>query len=349
MKIKIKEDNSKMQSPKESIKVETLVRDTVIPKVLFLEAGKVADMDLVEALFCSFQTFLESEELVVKVHVGQKNLLDAIRSFFTFSKRSATRIHFTDDGMSLSTQTGIQNVNLLDGYFTPAFSDNGTETFLLPTNSSLVNFAHPTGHTFTGYSGAINNIGLGLINFPQREVLHRLAGVLHIETLKCSGCNDIQTELCKANCYRKAIEIVKNEGGKVEVLVNSEKCNYCAHCLICPNHVFSFSEGTLDRFVVLLAHTAKDILGKFKAALHINYAMDITPFCDCMQSVSHDKPVNVGVLASEDIVALERATIDLIKQKSDGDDVIDINDAQKLVQTAEQAGLGRVKYDMVEL
>ena len=56
------------------------------------------------------------------------------------------------------------------------------------------------------------------------------------------------------------------------------------------------------------------ILNKVGKVYHINYALDIQPTCDC--APWSDIPIvpDIGILASTDPVALEKATLDLINK-----------------------------------
>lgn len=352
MKNRYQGEHSKMLRTETSTKIKTVEQSGTIPEVLFIEAQEIANPSMINALFSSFQTFLKNQELVIKVHIGQKDLVRAIEPLIMSIRNRGkypSRIFITDDGMSLSTQMGSQNIKALGEYFTHSFSTDNNPQFLLPPNSSLLNFAHTTGHAFTGYSSAISNIGFGIIDFIQREKLHRASGNLEINPFKCDGCADLSVRLCVINCYRKAIQVTKAENNKLNISINTDKCNYCTHCLICPKGVFNFSVGYIDKFLELLVQSARHICEKFQGSLHINYAMNITPFCDCMQCLKEENLINIGLLMSEDIVALEKATIDMIAQKSYGNSLVDFENASKLIDIAEQASLGRAKYTLVEL
>uniref|UniRef100_A0A7C5XK43 DUF362 domain-containing protein n=1 Tax=Ignisphaera aggregans TaxID=334771 RepID=A0A7C5XK43_9CREN len=69
----------------------------------------------------------------------------------------------------------------------------------------------------------------------------------------------------------------------------------------------AFQEGLADAFHAV-------VLNKYNKVFHINYVMDVAPTCDC--APWSDIPIvpDIGILASEDVVALEKATIDLINQ-----------------------------------
>lgn len=70
----------------------------------------------------------------------------------------------------------------------------------------------------------------------------------------------------------------------------------------------AFQEAMIDAFHAV-------ILNKINKVYHINYAVDIQPTCDC--APWSDIPIvpDIGILASEDPVALEKATLDLINKQ----------------------------------
>ena len=64
-----------------------------------------------------------------------------------------------------------------------------------------------------------------------------------------------------------------------------------------------------------LALAAKEVLGTFDPGrvLHVNFLTQITAYCDCWGFSSPALVPDVGILASEDIVAVEQASLDLTR------------------------------------
>ncbi|MCC6057347.1 MAG: DUF362 domain-containing protein [Desulfurococcaceae archaeon] len=120
----------------------------------------------------------------------------------------------------------------------------------------------------------------------------------------------------------------------------------------------AFQEGMVDA-----VHAT--ILNKPSKVFHINYVMDVQPTCDC--APWSDIPIvpDIGILASEDIVALEKATIDLINQApvvpgsigelaglKPGDNkflVIHGKDPYIQVEAGYRKGLGNLEYELIEV
>ncbi|MEM0048043.1 MAG: DUF362 domain-containing protein [Ignisphaera sp.] len=107
------------------------------------------------------------------------------------------------------------------------------------------------------------------------------------------------------------------------------------------------------------------VLNKPNKVFHINYVLDVQPTCDC--APWSDIPIvpDIGILASEDIVALEKATLDLINNApvvpgsigekaglKPGDNkflVIHGKDPYIQVEAAYKKGLGNIEYEIVEV
>jgi len=67
-----------------------------------------------------------------------------------------------------------------------------------------------------------------------------------------------------------------------------------------------------------LAIAAEEVLKTFfpENVLHINVLMNITMMCDCWGMSTQSLVPDIGILASNDIVAIEKASLDLIKADS---------------------------------
>jgi len=120
----------------------------------------------------------------------------------------------------------------------------------------------------------------------------------------------------------------------------------------------AFQEATVDAL-----HAA--ILNKPRKVYHINYVMDVAPTCDCAPWSDIPLVPDIGILASEDIVALEKVTLDMINQApiipgsiaekaglKPGDNkflVIHGKDPYIQVEAAYRKGLGQLDYEVVKV
>src|SRR5208283_5217201 len=112
---------------------------------------------------------------------------------------------------------------------------------------------------------------------------------------------------------------------------------------------------------------SKAVLGTFKPkkVIYINLLTEIQPECDCMPAAEVPVIQDLGILLSDDIVAIEQASIDMLLkakplpssvaesfQVKDGDDVLlKIHGKPYVIQVeeAERLGLGSREYELIEL
>ena len=116
-----------------------------------------------------------------------------------------------------------------------------------------------------------------------------------------------------------------------------------------------------------LAEAAKAVIGTFepRKILYINFLTEIQPECDCMPCA--DVPViqDLGIMVSEDVVAVEQASIDMLlhaepleqslaqdRNLQKGDDIfLKLHDKpyRLQVEEAERLGLGSRQYELTEI
>jgi uncharacterized protein len=91
----------------------------------------------------------------------------------------------------------------------------------------------------------------------------------------------------------------------------------------------------------------------------INFVQDVTQSCDCVTPSGLPVVPDIGILASTDVVAIDRASLDLIAQSQplgkfagirSADILGKINDTDSLVQIkiAHELGLGNMEYQLKE-
>lgn len=104
---------------------------------------------------------------------------------------------------------------------------------------------------------------------------------------------------------------------------------------------------------------------KDKTAFHINFIMDVSPQCDCWGINDIPLVSNIGIVASRDPVAIDKASADLVNkvpvmQKSiladkykTGEDIFDLvspsTDWKAGLEYAESLGLGSMEYELIEV
>ncbi len=230
--------------------------------------------------------------------------------------------------------------------------------------TAMVVCSHVKGHINSGYAGAIKNMAMGGVSGSHRTcgwkcgrgAMHTIGeGELVWDQEKCELCYQ-----CRDICPLDAI-VFRDD--KLEW--DGNVCWRCGRCERVCQHESLTLPGDDERFMKSLAEAAKAVVGTFepKKILYINFLTEIQPECDCMPAA--DVPViqDQGILVSDDIVAIEQASIDILagsaplpdsmaseKELRDGDDVL-----AKLhhrpyriqVEEAERLGLGTRGYELV--
>ena len=182
---------------------------------------------------------------------------------------------------------------------------------------ALLSVAHFKGHPAGGYGGSLKNIGVGGASKRGKMNLHgALAGDKPVvDVSKCKGRDCDWWQTCEDCCPEGAIQVTE-EGLKI----NQEECVYCFACAnLCVNMA---GVGAIQRFDYLpalgrrIADSALAVMmtkeeGK---CFFLNYAIDITPCCDCYGWA--DTPIvnGLGVFASYDPVAVDKACMDLMNE-----------------------------------
>jgi len=213
---------------------------------------------------------------------------------------------------------------------------------------SLIVLSHVKGHALSGFGGSIKNVAMGCVVKESKAAQHRANRAL-IDISKCTGC-----EQCVEACPFKALSLVEEK-----MVRDDEKCMDCSHCLyLCPEGVFSMPPQAQERFQVSMAHAAAGVLSQFQSKVaFINFVQDVTRLCDCVAPSGSPVVPDIGILASTDVVAVDKASLDLIAQSkpvgkfaniSSPDILGKINGTDSLIQirTAQELGLGSMEYQL---
>ena len=232
---------------------------------------------------------------------------------------------------------------------------------------AMVVCSHVKGHINSGYAGAIKNVAMGGVSSSHRHcgwkcgrgAMHTIGeGDLVWDSEKCELCYQC-AEVCPLDA------IVFEEGD--ELVWDGNTCWRCGRCVrVCQAEAIAMP-GDDERFLRSLAEAAKAVLGTFEAnkVLYVNFLTEIQPECDCMPMA--DVPViqDKGIMVSDDIVAIEQASIDILRKSvplpesaiagenvpSDGDIFLALHKKDYAIQVveAESLGLGATRYDLVEI
>ena len=100
-----------------------------------------------------------------------------------------------------------------------------------------------------------------------------------------------------------------------------------------------------------IAEYAWGILSRIKRRIFFNFAFDITKECDCLAGCDPKIIDDMGILASGDILAVDRACFDALSSK-DGDIFAKHQNTQGHLHQfayAQEIGLGSLDYELKKL
>lgn len=171
----------------------------------------------------------------------------------------------------------------------------------------MIDLSHVKGHGACGYGGACKNIAMGCVTDRTRQQIHGLEGGIDWNEELCTHC-----ELCVNSCNHNANKFDKN--GKYSVFYHH--CTLCQHCVkVCPVSAMKMTANEFANFQTGMAICTEEVLKIFKPGhvFYINFLMNITALCDCWGLTTPSLVPDIGIMASTDIVGIERACLDAIK------------------------------------
>ena len=121
---------------------------------------------------------------------------------------------------------------------------------------------------------------------------------------------------------------------------------------VCPSNAVSVPWGgsTHEEVQKKIVDYTEGVMNLVPNVIFINVLEKITRECDCFDIVQKPMMKDVGILYSKDIVAIDKASLDLANKHSNGE-FNKINDVDKNVQVdyAFSKGLGEKDYELVDL
>lgn len=234
---------------------------------------------------------------------------------------------------------------------------------------ALFSVAHFKGHPAGGYGAAIKNIGVGCASKRGKMNLHgALAGdkpIVHKEL--CPGRKCEWWKTCEECCPEGSIT-VNDQGLEIDL----ESCVYCFACAnLCVNMAGKKAIQRFDYLPSLGRRIADSALAttltkKPEKLFFMNYALDITPACDCYGWTDTPFVNGIGILGSFDPVAADKACIDLMNEapgliNSEAEEfgalapgskklnIIKGKDIEAQIYGGAENGLGNIEYVIEEL
>lgn len=209
---------------------------------------------------------------------------------------------------------------------------------------SIVGVAHFKGHIIAGFGGALKNIGMGCASRKGKLAQHSsVSPYVHKEG--CNGCNT-----CVEECPVDAITLIEKKAD-----IDGDKCIGCATCIaVCPVKTIDVHwEAGADDIQEKMTEYAKAALsGKEKKQAYLNFAIKITKECDCLAKDDPRVCDDIGIFASTNPVAIDKACADKVLSVAKKDIFTELHpkrDWHKQLAYAAEIGLGNLDYELVPL
>lgn len=274
-----------------------------------------------------------------------KHINNAVRNGFAYSVVNAPII--IADGINSKNYENV-SVNLKHFKNTKIAGE-------IYNSDSMIVLSHFKGHELAGFGGAIKNLSMGCATVAGKQQQHSSLKP-KIKPSRCIGCG-----LCVSYCNKDAIAVENKIA-----YIDKEKCIGCGECVaICKRNAIikNWKTDSNDFLEKMAEYAFGAVKNKKDKVAYINFIVDVTPLCDCCGWSGTPIVNNVGIAASFDPVALDKASYDLVNEQignknsdlkcnyESGEDKFrglhpDIN-AEYILEYSELIGLGSKKYKLI--
>ncbi len=332
---------------------------------------------------------VKNKKVVVKVHIGNKlgfsNIHPFVTGYIVRKIRNAGGIPFIVDipenvecahlrgytpeviGCSIYTVAGLR-----DDYVVPKkVNYRGVKELLMggfvKDAEVLVDLSHVKGHNNAGFGAAMKNLAVGCFaektRWRDKNSMHNT--VRYPPYWNKEKCRDAERLI--AACPYNLIKFEKEE-----LTVDHGNCNQCMRCVKADTDgCLKIDRENFASFFEIMAIATKFVLEHFEpeSRFFVNFAMDMTTHCDCWGFTNGNILPDLGILGSKDILAIDKATLDLTKNlpliRGNVPKNLDINDDESLHPFArihgpfkdpylqifygKKYGLGETEYELEEV
>ncbi|MBS1266121.1 MAG: hypothetical protein MAG795_00086 [Candidatus Woesearchaeota archaeon] len=196
---------------------------------------------------------------------------------------------------------------------------------------------HLKGHFCCGFGGAIKNLGMGAVSKETKGKIHNGG-----EPEYDKGCT--MCKICASKCPLNHIRYENNRP-----YFDANWCCGCSNCVrFCPENAI---KAKVDLFDYLLAEGAHAALSHFKKAYFVNIIKNIAKLCDCNADAGGIVLEDVGVAFGDDIISVDKASLDLINKKAGKDLFEEIHFKSPLahIKDGAELGMGKLDYELVQV
>jgi uncharacterized Fe-S center protein len=210
---------------------------------------------------------------------------------------------------------------------------------------SILSIAHFTGHPATCAAATLKTLGMGCSS--RKGKMRQHASMRPSVSDDCTLCGD-----CFKHCPAEAITL-----GDVKASIDSNKCIGCGECVaVCRFDAVKYDWGAENPIVQksIAEHALGVLKNKKERIASFNFVISVTRDCDCFDKKDMQKIVDdIGILASTDPVAVDKASIDIVESKT-GKTIAELLRKKELdprfqIEHAERLGLGSSDYELIEI
>jgi uncharacterized Fe-S center protein len=211
---------------------------------------------------------------------------------------------------------------------------------------SILSIAHFTGHCAACAGATLKTLGMGCSSRKGKMRQHS-AIKPRVKMGKCVRCGE-----CHLHCPAGAISL-----DEVQAHIDQDKCIGCAECLaVCRFDAVEYDWKQENEILQksVAEHALGALQGKQGRAAFFNFVLSVTKDCDCFDKADMPKIVeDIGILASTDPVAIDKAAIDMVEARG-GKGLARLIGNRTLdwrwqIEHAVKIGLGSAEYEIVNV